>query len=271
MNNFEIDITYRCNLACKWCDRLCGTEFRRPIDMTATQLERYVSIIAPHINRRSSIRILGGEPMLHPQIFKMLDILIQAIRPLIEFPITIVTNGYGEKVNNVLTQIRECYDTCDNSHLSTNTTLRPSSSKQFCIVASKTLRPEAYVEQYHTSVTRAAIDFMSRSEITKYAETCWVRRTCGYGITAHGIFICAGAAPSICGLFKLNPGLDHFPTTKEEDEQAERICEYCRIPCDPNQDLSGPPKIRPAILLSKSYENAIREWRRESYHLPVVL
>ena len=90
--NFEIDITYRCNLACKWCDRLCGTEFRRPIDMTATQLERYVSIIAPHINRRSSIRILGGEPMLHPQIFKMLDILIQAIRPR-KFPNNFYTHN----------------------------------------------------------------------------------------------------------------------------------------------------------------------------------
>ena len=68
--NFEWNITYDCNLACKWCTRLCGSKFNRPDHMSLEQVRRYALATAPLISAQSRINIVGGEPTLHPQILK---------------------------------------------------------------------------------------------------------------------------------------------------------------------------------------------------------
>jgi hypothetical protein len=259
--NFEFDLTYKCNLACKWCNQLCGTKYRRPDDISIEQLEKYINVVAPYIERRNSIRIVGGEPTLHPQIFEALDIFIKILRPLTQFAINIVSNGYGQKVNRILQQIREKYDTCDNPHLRMDMlNIRPPSSKQFVIVTSKEY-PDKYINAVHRPIFRSAIDFKSQHEIDLFAKTCEMSRVSGYKVTPIGIFVCCLGNP-IATLFKLGNGFDHVPSEKEVDKQKKEICKYCSFACDPNKTAYEAFTIVPKPEISPTHEKILKEWER---------
>jgi Radical SAM superfamily len=249
MKNFEFDITYNCNLACKWCNKLCGTEFGDPVSMSPETIRKYCNMIIEHVGPHSRIAMVGGEPTLHPQIFEILDIVVEVLRPQMKVPILILSNGVGEKVNSTLSEIRARYTTVD-TELTQVTSMRER-PEQFFIVCSKKYNPSRYVKMFHSPIYRAAIDTIPERD---FAASCWVRRECGYGITPYGIYPCTASAPFISKLFNIPVVLDHLPTLEEEKEQLNKICKYCYVPVE---KIVGPE-------VSPTYEKKLKEWSDEN-------
>jgi len=85
---FETDIVGHCNINCKCCNHfspLVDKEFVKPEDF-----EKDFARLSFLVGRNNeNIDIMGGEPLLHPEIAKLLEIA----RKYFDGPINIVTNG----------------------------------------------------------------------------------------------------------------------------------------------------------------------------------
>ncbi len=85
---FETDLTGHCNLNCKCCNHfspLIDKEFVDP-----DSLEKDFARLSELTGRNNeNIDLMGGEPLLHPEIIKIMEIA----RKYFDGPINIVTNG----------------------------------------------------------------------------------------------------------------------------------------------------------------------------------
>lgn len=97
----EIDVTYLCNLHCANCNRSCA-QAPESLHMSVQQMTEFVdnSLATGRLWQR--IRVLGGEPTLHPEFDLLLSELLRYKETFPETHIQIVTNGHGKKVNRVL-------------------------------------------------------------------------------------------------------------------------------------------------------------------------
>ena len=214
--NFSIDITHACDQQCRWCNRLCGSEYARPANpMTLDQVQHAVSIMRPRITADTRIRIAGGEPTLHSQLREILDIIISGTEDLRRIPIHLSTHGISIHAKTVVQQLQAIFP-----------------PEQLVFRISKAT-PERYemIEGAHFPLFRASLDLLPRA---RYAESlhdeilqCTNRTDCGIGITAYGVFACPTAAV-FAHLLHKDIGLTHVPT---EDElvrlQGRELCSYC--------------------------------------------
>lgn len=102
----EIDITYQCNLKCNNCNR---SSAQAP-DKTHIGLDDISQFVEDSLNqgkRWRKIRVLGGEPTLHPQFSEILSELYRLKLALPSLTIQLVTNGYGRRVNKVISMLPE--------------------------------------------------------------------------------------------------------------------------------------------------------------------
>src|SRR5262245_1701764 len=101
----EIDITYACNLACFNCNRSCE-QASTGDHMTREQIVRFVDESVARRIRWERIRLLGGEPTLHPDFFGIVETLRDyRARHSPATRIEVATNGYGEKVRGILARV----------------------------------------------------------------------------------------------------------------------------------------------------------------------
>ena len=78
----SIDLTHRCNLHCDWCGKLTHES---DYEMTMEQMDSMLK----HINlATTSIRVSGGEPLIHPQFNIMMENLLCRFNS-----VNIATNG----------------------------------------------------------------------------------------------------------------------------------------------------------------------------------
>ena len=68
----EVDLSFKCNLKCFNCDRSCN-QAPDNSNMTVSQIGKFVQESVANKREWYRIRILGGEPMLHPDIFEILE------------------------------------------------------------------------------------------------------------------------------------------------------------------------------------------------------
>ncbi|MCA9518065.1 MAG: radical SAM protein, partial [Myxococcales bacterium] len=72
----EIDITYLCNLHCMNCNRSV-TQAREAMHMPMEMITRFVDESLATGKRWRRIRVLGGEPTLHPQFEQVVSELVR--------------------------------------------------------------------------------------------------------------------------------------------------------------------------------------------------
>jgi hypothetical protein len=198
--NVEIDITWACNLRCNNCNRSCE-QAPTGEGMTLGQIQHFVdeSIGAGQQWRR--IRLLGGEPTLHPQFLEMVDVLRawrDAHAPGCQ--IEVASNGYGDKVRGMLARIPADVHV-DNTQKST-------------------------VEQPFLSFNIAPVD-QRRYRHADYRNACWVSENCGVGLTASGWYPCA-IAGGIDRIVGHDMGRQTLPApTDDLHDQLETFCRGC--------------------------------------------
>jgi len=196
----EIDITYRCNIICYNCNRSC-TQAPSGTVMPATKIE---SFLQQSISRRISwrrIRLLGGEPTLHPQLAKILQLLLD-YKSLHNPGLRIVlcTNGAGKTVKSRLQGI-------------------PAG-----VVVKSTEKSRR--QRLFRPFNMAPVD----NPFFRFADFragCRVIRDCGLGFTPSGYYPCA-IAGGIDRIMGFNAGRSRLPSaTDEMRDLMELFCRYC--------------------------------------------
>jgi uncharacterized radical SAM superfamily Fe-S cluster-containing enzyme len=112
---FETDITGHCNLNCKNCNHfspLVTESFVSPEDLK-NDFKRLSELTGRH---NDNIDLMGGEPLLHPEINKIMDIA----RKYFDGPINIVTNGI-----KLSTMEKEFWETCSRNTICVKVTSYP--------------------------------------------------------------------------------------------------------------------------------------------------
>ncbi len=95
----EVDITQRCNLACRHCNRLCNAEANygivsRDTDMSMSHIHYLIQQIKTKPKGSiSMVRVLGGEPLMSPIIADAITALESLVTEGYITTINIVTNG----------------------------------------------------------------------------------------------------------------------------------------------------------------------------------
>jgi len=196
----EIDITYRCNLKCINCDRSCR---QAPTNeqMTVEQIQKFVKESIDINVNWERIRVMGGEPTLHPDVFEILNLLLEYKKGYSpDTCIQLDTNGFGKKVNDILSRVPKEIEI-------------ENSSKE-----SGVLPFDPFNMAPKDSIVYNYAD---------YSNGCQVISVDGIGLTPYGYYPCA-VAGSIDRIFGFDIGRKKLPSYDDSmTDQLEVFCKLC--------------------------------------------
>ena len=163
----EIDITYACNMKCYNCNRSC-TQAPTGQHMTVGQVRRFLEESVDRNIRWKRVRVVGGEPTIHPKFLEIMGLLLEYRRQHSpDMRIEVTTNGHGEKVNRVL------------------------SSMPAGIVINNSAK-ESEVQPHFDTFNIAPVD-VNTYRNADFFNGCQVAVSCGVGVTPYGYYPCAVA------------------------------------------------------------------------------
>lgn len=230
----EIDLTYLCNLRCNNCNR-SSAQAPEAAHIGLDAVRQFVDDSLFAQRYWSRIRLLGGEPTLHPA-FKA--ILNEFERYRAEYPdtsIQLVTNGYGPKVKRILQSLpKSIY--VENSSKSSD--VQPG------------FGPFNLAPQDSAAYSWA-----------DYRNGCAIASTCGLGLTPQGYYPCA-IAGGIDRVLGLQRGRSRLPPPR--DEMRDLMDTACRL-CGRFRDGHYvPERLRPPLLkqeTSPSWQKIYEDWQ----------
>jgi hypothetical protein len=245
MMNYCFNITYKCNQKCPHCYAFCHLDIPDKDDMSLEQVGKVVSMLKAEFGgsftRRSFIDVLGGEPLVHPDVFEIVELLVSLKKEYGLFqPVYISTNGSGSLVKNNLKRVVDAFgrflkvgikgDESRREHY--NVMVAPVDTPASCFAKCK-------VDPDHN-----------------YGKFCETPTRCGVAIDAHGFYPCSYAA-SIDRMFGFNVGIKHHPTQEELDEVKRILCKFCHRPIF---TAYGTYNLKTKI--SVSWQKAIDNWNQ---------
>lgn len=197
----EIDITYACNLSCNNCNRSVE-QAPTGEHMSVEQIKYFIDESKVKGSRWHRIRLLGGEPTLHKHFFQILEILREYKRNFSpRTQIEVCTNGYGEKVEQILSKIPHDVNVV-NSAKSGN--IQPSFDP--FNIAPKDVKEQRYSD---------------------FINGCWIAQNSGIGLGPSGYYPCAVAA-AMDRVFGWNIGRQTLPNESDTMEDLLKICcQHC--------------------------------------------
>jgi len=196
----EIEITTACNLYCLNCDR-SSRQAPSNEHMSLEQIEKFVNESIELNWSWKEIRLIGGEPTLHPKIFD----LVKTIKKYKNFnpncKISIHTNGFGDKVKNILSKLPYWI-----------TRVNSAKTSQVNLFSSYNIAPIDLEEYKNADFTTA----------------CWIPENCGIGLTRYGYYPC-GAGASVDRIFGFDSGIKNLSEVNISKFKAKLkfLCSYC--------------------------------------------
>ncbi|WP_459925428.1 hypothetical protein [Desulfatiferula olefinivorans] len=170
--------------------------------MDLDTIERFLSESTKQQRWWESIRILGGEPTLHPgleQMVGMIEAWCQAYSP--ECSRYVVSNGYGTNARKVLARLPGNW------------------------IYTGSFKDERYVAHFEP-FNKAPIDYDAWKN-EDFTKGCWICSDCGSGLTPLGYFPCA-VSGGIERVFRQGLGFRSLPPEHcNMDDILERSCRYC--------------------------------------------
>ncbi|MCX5696367.1 MAG: radical SAM protein [Candidatus Omnitrophica bacterium] len=199
-DRIEIDLTYACQLKCYNCNRSCrqapGVEL-----ISIEQIKKFVNESKNKGVKWNRIRVLGGEPTLHPDLISILRLLLEyktSYSP--DTCIQLVTHGFDEKTREICKNIPQGIVIMD-------------SSKSGAV-------------QFFSSFNLAPVDFPNYKE-EEYSEGCINYIDCGIGLNRYGYYCCGNAA-GIDRVFGFDIGRKNIPEAADPMiDQLQVFCPLC--------------------------------------------
>lgn len=198
-----IALTYACNLRCYNCDE-SSAQAPEDTQMTVEQIQRFVDEWAAANYRWELMEIAGGEPTMHKDFFKILDILRgYRDRYSPHSRIKVLTNGTGDRVKQMISQI-------------------PADVE----VENSNKEGKRQTELRHATFNLTPEEVPGYSNV-EYRNACeWTER-CGTGLGPSGYYHCPVAA-GMDRIFEWNIGRQSLPSEDDDMEDlAERFCSKC--------------------------------------------
>jgi hypothetical protein len=196
----EIDVTYRCNLRCANCNRSC-TQAPSSADMPVAAVAAFLQESLAAGVRWERVRLLGGEPTLHPHFAEIVQRLEDHRRR--HHPgmrIVVCTNGTGVRVRAALAR------------------LPPTVAVKNTL---KRLRPPLF-----RPFNLAPVD-SAWHRFSDFGSGCRILEECGLGLTPAGYYACA-VAGAIDRIFGFELARRHLPPPGDEMlDQREAFCPLC--------------------------------------------
>ena len=230
----EIDITYLCNLHCLNCNR-SATQAPDEMHMSPAMVSRFVDESMERSKRWRRVRVMGGEPTLHPEFRKIVEMLLRYQEWNPNCIVEVVTNGYGPRVAREL-ELLPARVLVDN--------------------AVKTGR----VQPYFVPFNLAPIDD-ARYWFSNFRNGCDVMEDCGMGLTPLGYYYCA-AAGGIDRILGKSLGRNDLPDDRDD---MLGVVERCCGLCGRFRDGHFVPRIlRPGLRtkrISKTWRALYTQWK----------
>lgn len=200
----EIDITYACNMGCIQCNRALGI-FPSTERMTVEQIEIVLHESLMLTKPYRTIRILGGEPTLHPHIADIVTVLEKYYTQVENCEISLWTNGGGNQVKRVLAKLPHWIR------------VRVSPKKR-----------KAGGEGFEPFLV-APIDYPGYHD-NDFSHGCKqiAPGKCGVGVSLYGIYVCPIAA-AIDRIIGVNIGIKNLVEVSNKNfrQQCEQLCRFC--------------------------------------------
>ncbi len=196
----EIDLTYRCNLKCRNCNRSC-TQAPSRRDLPVAWLAAFIRESVDRGRRWRRVRLLGGEPTLHPEFLRIVAMLSDyRDRHNPALRIVVGTNGSGVAVRRMLDRLPPGIEI-------KNTWKGP--------------RQRLFRPFNIAPVDRALYRW------SDFASGCRILEDCGLGLTPQGYYPCA-IAGGIDRVFGFQRGRRRIPRSGEDlRADLEIFCRRC--------------------------------------------
>jgi hypothetical protein len=225
----ELDITYQCNLKCINCNRSCSQAPSKD-QLSVRQVNDFIKDSIQNHAKWERIRLLGGEPTLHPNLFKIINLLLDYKKNYLpSLRIVLCTNGFGKKVNSVLEKLPK--------EVIIKNTLKHSNYNLF--------RP----------FNVAPVDSI-KNIFADYSSGCRIIAECGLGLTPSGYYPCA-VAGGIDRIFHFNLGKPTLPAP--DDLMLDQLKVLCRL-CG-HFGFSLPTKTR---KMSSIWSEAYKKYNKKN-------
>lgn len=236
-DSIEIDITYVCNLRCNNCNRSI-TQAPEKTHMPVAMVEDFVRDSIARSKHWRVIRLLGGEPTLHPQF----SLIIETLRRYRQFApgcdIQVVSNGFGKAVQTVLNTLPDDI-TIENSNKDGQRAQPAFGPFNLAPVDDPAFRSADYV------------------------NGCSIMEGCGMGLTPTGYYQCAVAG----GIDRLLGGKQGYPTLpSEDDDMPELARDLCRLCGHFRDGHMIPADLRPPLLDTPKSETWVRIYADREQH-----
>jgi hypothetical protein len=222
----EIDLTYRCNLRCRNCNRSC-TQAPSDLEIRAEAVQAFIEQSCRAGIQWERVRLLGGEPTLHSRFFHLLDMILDyRARHNPALRIVVCTNGRGRRVGRALARLPP--------GVAVKNTAKGTRQRLF--------RP----------FNLAPMD-RRRHRLSDLTAGCRILDDCGLGLTPLGYYPCA-VAGGIDRVMGYGCGRPELPSPEDEmQDQLALLCRYCG-----HFGFAWPTR---RALMSPTWQRAYRRWR----------
>lgn len=241
----ELDIVSFCNLNCYSCNRFMDVMPSKDV-MSLEQVKMFVDESIELEWPWKELRIMGGEPSLHPQFKEVCEeiLRIREYRP--DVILKVITNGTGKKVNERLKLV-------------------PPGIK---VMNSGVRYDENHVDMEEKGKRHVIPDFgnmwqapIDRPEIydgNNKIYSCQIHQTCGLGISQNGILPCG------CGnAIGRTVGLDFFfkslkdVTVEACHERLKILCALC------GRNLNYTLTVTQEMEASPFWQQIFKDYKKE--------
>ncbi len=231
----EVDLTYACNLRCNDCNRSVP-QAPSSAHLSQQQIRACIDESVAKGYRWDLIRLLGGEPTLHPEFLEIVELLRDYRRTHARsLKIEVITNGYGAKVSRILALIPDD------------------------IVVRNTQKASSIQGDFEP-FNRAPCDLPEHGR-SDYSNGCWISEYCGMGLTPSGYYHCA-VAGGIDRVFGLGIGRKSIPDVDDRmHDEMSSLCRLCGHFCKQLQPVPERQRI------SESWRTAYARWHANAGHV----
>lgn len=223
----ELDVTWACNLRCFNCNRSCE-QAPTGEQMSASQVAAFVDESLAAGKRWRRIRILGGEPTLHPELDAILAELLRYREAVPGVVLELVTHGHGERTRARIGALPK--------GITVENTSKSSPVQPF----------QAFND--------APIDDPSYAR-ADWSNGCVIPSVCGVGLGPYGYYPCAVMA-GIDRVVGKDLGRQRLPA--DDDTMEDQLRALCRL-CGHFRREVTPTVERP--VASVSWTAAYAAWR----------
>ncbi|WP_150266543.1 radical SAM protein [Paenibacillus tepidiphilus] len=227
----EIDITYLCTLKCHNCNR--GISVAPPVkehNMSVEQIRRFIDQSITSNHPWEQIKLIGGEPTIHPQI----DIIIELLYTYKadynkQLDLRVVSNGTTSFTRNKLDQIQTAYPD---------------------IIIENSGKVDNFIPGF--SLSHIAPRDIYAFKNHRY-RGCWVSEECGIGLNFSG-FYCCSIGGSIARLFNHEIAVRNVEDLNFDTlmNMYDKVCSLCGM--YHNLKATG---VNDETILSPTWQNQI--------------